>query len=204
MKMMRLSRCLIQLAACGGIALTCGPAFSAEAPRAKTTTPQAKEFVLVRHYNYQERRYEPPVALSLTPPAAPAAEATEPRFASAEQALTAQLSALQAGDFAAWLNTWDEAARRQIQTRGAAFAQPSGAWRQPWQEKFQPGASVTLTRWILTGTYVILTYRIGRGDETAVAFHLTGERWKATLELEDDPVLLHFKDGKTKIEKTIR
>ena len=55
-----------------------------------------------------------------------------------------------------------------------------------------------------------MTYRFSGDQQTAdtaevpVAFHLSNGLWKASMDLEDDPVFLHFGDDKQVFERTVR
>jgi len=68
-----------------------------------------------------------------------------------------------------------------------------------------------LTRWVLSGRYLILAYKItgAPGAQTDAPEHLSvfklGETgWRATLDLESDPLLLHFADKVKVIQKVVK
>lgn len=203
--------------------LLCGCGFTPISGRAadlQMTPPQKKEFTLISHYHYRERAYTPEVVLTRVQedPAVP------PNFA--EQELISQFSAIDALDFDWWLKTWDDASQEKIHDRMLATNTTDKDWKTQWSAKAGK-MRVTLTRWLLTGEYVILVYRItpqeqlaviekkpaakpnmqspsGTVVEAATAFHLWNGRWHATLDLEADPVMLHFADSKHVFEQVVR
>jgi hypothetical protein len=182
-----------------------------------TTPPQKKEFTLLSHYHYLERPYTPSVVLTRISedPIVP------PNYA--EQELISQFSAIDALDFEWWLKTWDGPSAQKIIDRMALGKMSDKDWKAQWAPKAGK-TRVTLTRWLLTGEYVILVYKITPEEqtpviknpadksrpaitnvvETATAFHLWNGRWHATLDLEADPVLLHFAEAKSVFEQVIR
>ena len=189
------------------------PLFTRAAELPRSTPAQKKEFTLTSHYRYLERAYAPAVILTRVQeePTVP------PNFA--EQELISQFSALDALDFDWWLKTWDDASQEKIRDRMAADKTTEKDWKNLWQPKAGK-MRVSLTRWLLTGEYVILVYRITPIEqitpvpakqvsqttvsETATAFHLWNGRWHATLDLEADPVMLHFADTKNVFEQVVR
>jgi hypothetical protein len=183
-----------------------------------TTPPQKKEFTLVSHYHYVERAYTPSVIITRISeePAVP------PNYA--EQELISQFSAIDALDFDWWLKTWDGPSAQKILDRMSIGKVSDKDWKAQWSPKAGK-TRVTLTRWLLTGEYVILVYKITPEEtkasvesaakqkspavitnvtETATAFHLWNGRWHATLDLEADPVFLHFADAKNVFEQVVR
>ena len=186
--------------------------WSADLPQMSPT--QSKEFTLISHYHYIERAYTPPQVISRVQedPRVP------PNFA--EEELISQISAIDLLDFDWWLNTWDGPSQQKIQERMTAEKTTDKDWKAQWSPKAGK-MRVSLTRWLLTGEYVILVYTISPEEsmpappakqkqqatvvsEVATAFHLWNGRWHATLDLEADPVMLHFTDSKSEFERVIR
>jgi hypothetical protein len=194
-------------------ACTFVPLLAQAADTPRTTPPQKKEFTVTAHYRYQERAYTPSVIL----PRVQEEPVVPPNFA--EQELISQFSAIDALDFEWWMKTWDDPSQEKIRERMAADKATEKDWKSVWQPKAGK-MRVSLTRWLLTGEYVILVYRIlpieepsttkakqvsqTTVTETATAFHLWNGRWHATLDLESDPVMLHFADTKNVFEQVVR
>jgi hypothetical protein len=172
-------------------------------PKAKTGPEQSKTFTVTRHFHYVEQTYLPSVVIPLVP--------EEPkRCASAEEALKSQLSAMKALDAEWWVHTWDLPSQNKIKSRAHAPAGTSEDLIRNWKKVFSGGAEVSLTSWILTGEYVLISYTVGRkaagseSQEGLVAFHISNGVWKATLDLEEDPVVLHLRDKNKVFERTVR
>lgn len=216
-----LSAMLIAAACCSvkSAILAQTPAAAPQLGTPHRTEPQPKEFVLTRHYKLREARYTPPALVALVKPqpaqpvdnTSPAAE--PPHYSTAEQVLVAQLIAMKTGDLDTWLKTWDPAAQQMIVDHDNASKQGRALRLRQWRDRLRTVEAVLLVRWIVTGPYVIVTYVPASATmtpvkptsaETPTAFHLDGGRWRATLDLEHDPVFLHFNDTRTTWEQTVR
>jgi len=182
-----------------------------------TSKAEDHDFVLVSHYYFTERDYQPQVVL-------PRVSQLPAETQSPEEVLISQFSALDALDFDWWLKTWDGPSAQKIQDRMTAEQKKEAEWRKQWQA--QAGKMrVVLTRWLLSGDYVVLVYRIEpvveqkeastavkgvkhakieNSPEVASVFHLWNGTWHATLDLENDPVVLHFADTNAAYEWTVR
>jgi hypothetical protein len=173
----------------------------AEFPR---SSPQSKEYSFTGRYHYVERAYAPAVVI-------PRVSSSPSLMQSAEEALTSQFSAVDALDYDWWLSTWDDAAQKKFAEREPKAADAKKQWQQQWEGKAGK-LNVKLTRWMISGPYVILAYTLSTADqkgsstlpETATAFRIWNGNWRATLDLEGDPVLLHFADAKTRFERVVR
>ncbi len=168
------------------------------------SSPQSKEYSFTGRYHYVERDYAPAVVI----PRVPQAPAT---VQSAEEALISQFSAVDQLDYDWWLSTWDDAAQKKFAEREPKAAEAKKSFQQQWEGKAGK-LNVKLTRWMISGPYVILAYTLSTADqkgtttlpETATAFRLWNGNWRATLDLEGDPILLHFADTKTRFERVVR
>ena len=155
---------------------------------------------MILHHSYEQRLYDRDVTLQFLD--------KEPGFSgSAEAVLQSQLSAMHQGDLDWWLRTWDEeASARYAKIYRLGSPERQTLLRQ-WQGAIGSVRSTGLIRWILTGQYVVVTYRlegVASAPESAVAFHLSNGLWKATLDLQQDPVFLHYSDGVDRIDRVVR
>lgn len=175
-------------------------------PLARPTTapPIAKEFRYIEHHDYHSRLYTPPAVLF------PVARAKA--FAvNAEQALSAVTSALRNADYEWYLELWDAPSKAKILERNLA----TGLTKQQWIAERQAESNslrYTLIEWLLKGPYIILRYEVTRlkGDQiidnqaVSLAFSSKEGPWKATLDLENDPVFRLHGSGQKEIRSIIR
>lgn len=168
------------------------------------SSPQSKEFTFTGRYHYIERDYTPAVVI-------PRVSEAPKEVKSAEEALISQFSAVDALDYDWWLATFDEPAQKQMLSAEANADAAKKDWKQEWQPKAGK-LNVKLTRWMISGPYVILAYTLSTADqkgmgtlpEYATAFKIWDGNWRATLDLQGDPVLLHFADTKSRFERVVR
>lgn len=169
-------------------------------PEVRMSAAVEKEFTVVEHYHYRERRYDPPI------PVATLAAAPE-SYLGPEEVLAGMLSAMKKLDYDWWLNTWDAESRQLILRRDEAMGVTREARLETWAQKVGQ-TNATLVRWAETGQHVILTYRRhtaeGEGKEQPVAVKLSDTGWTATLELAEDPVFRHLISGERRIERKVR
>ncbi len=183
-----------------GMCLAAGPQGSKYA----TGSPESKELTVTERYHYIERVYAPQVAL-------PRVSDPPETVNMPEQALISQISSIDALDYDWWVSTWDDESQKKLLERDVAAGRTKKDWQQQWQVKAGK-MNVVLTRWIMSGQYVILAYTLSTADqkgagtlpETVMAFKQWKGSWKATLDLEGDPVLLHFADTKNRFERVVR
>lgn len=169
-------------------------------PKIGMTEPKERKFTITKHYWYREQMYDPPVNIEFLQ--------ESPAFHSGPEALLiSQISAMKALNYDWWLNTWDSVSKLKIIDRVTKLDKSKEVWRNQWQNKFED-KKVLMVRWIETGTYVILTYKLVASNneqkESAVVFKLDEGKWVATLDLEDDPVLRYFGEKNSLIKRVIR
>ncbi len=172
-------------------------------PRLLHGTAEERTFVSHRTYRYWERRYDPPVLVEQL--AGPVGGIRGP-----EQTLFELVSAMRAGDFDWWLGLHDSEARARLE---GALERPGHTpedLKAGWQARFR-GRPVELTRWIETGRYLVLVYRLGGegtaaggtgpggngrgsgpGEEIPVVLTTKEGQWLVSFDLEDDPVVKYF------------
>lgn len=183
---------------------------SASAPSASDSQPPftygptvEKTFTVTSDYRYLEAVYTPPVLLK--------ARDLEPKLhTSAEDVLASQAGASIAKDREWFLRTWDPVSQQKLRDEMAGPQGPSPAFEN-WNQKIL-NHSIILTRWILTGNYVILGYRLigpastekQKTTEFSTVFKLSETGWRATMELQSDPLLLHYPENKKVIEKVVK
>ena len=176
----------------------------AQQPDFPRSSPQSKEYSFTARYHFIERTYSPAVVI-------PRVSQAPALIQSAEEALISQFSAVDALDYDWWLSTWDDPAQHKMAESATKPVDSKKVWQQQWEGKAGK-LNVKLTRWMISGPYVILAYTLSTADqkgsttlpETATAFRLWNGNWKATLDLEGDPILLHFADTKTRFERVVR
>ena len=179
------------------------PAVSPPEPLYPTAPAEERQFVFEHVYNYKRMRYQPPVTIQ------PVIR-DRATYATPEQALTAHVSAMQAGDYDWWLADWDEASRAFLIERMAVLKQTPAFWREAWARVLQ--GPVVLVERIDSGPfgpYVMLIYSVRDkgGKETVrsafVARYENG-RWVATQELAADPFFHHYESGQDRVSVTVR
>jgi hypothetical protein len=169
-------------------------------PEITLSAPIAKKFQISLHFRYEQRLYAPDIVATFVD--------KEPTFCgSAEAVLLSELSAMRKGQFDWWLRTWDDKAAAIYAEKYKVGSQEQQKLLREWATTLASVPPPRLVRWILTGQYVIVTYTLPTRDtpaETAIAFHLSNGRWKATLDLEQDPVFLHYRDGVERTSRLVR
>lgn len=176
-------------------------------PTHKTSEPQEKELTVVSHYTYREQRFDPPVAVRQ------AVARPRRRQGTPEEAMISRVSAMMAGDYDGWLETWDAESRRLTEENNRAEGRTQEYFLQWWDDTFRLTHFV-LTRRIETGSYVVITYRLttpsgedaASGLEFPTVFHQVEDRWLATLDLRRDPLVpaSPWVSGETRMEQTVR
>ena len=137
----------------------------------------------------QLRSYTPAVPVSPVP-------VPQASFATPEDSFVAHVSAMMAGDHAAWLNGW--AAEDQARHREADIQQgrTPALWAQIWHRVLEGQTPVLFKRLDIRG-YPVLAYRLvdATGRTTFrgwFACKREGSRWVATNDLADDATLHEF------------
>lgn len=169
-------------------------------PKIILTNAVEKEFRMVNNYQYRERMYDPPVEVMFL-------SAEPENYSGPEAVFLSQMSAMKALDYNWWLNTWDSVSRKKIIETDQKLNRSIDTILKEWKKRFTSNR-VEYVRWIESGKYVILTYKItpfkGKQKEYPLVFKLWEGRWAATMDLEEDPVLLYFGENKGRIERIIR
>jgi hypothetical protein len=176
-------------------------------PKYKTTQPEQKKLTVVSHYTYREQEYDPAIPIRQAVPKA------ERRQGSPEEAMISRVSAMMAGDYEWWLETWDEASRLLTEEGNEQAGRTPEYFTRWWADTLRL-AHIELVRRIETGPYVVVTYRLvtpsgeaaGNGIEFPTVFHRVGDRWLATLDLRRDPLVpaSPWISGQRRMEQTVR
>jgi len=179
-------------------------------PEVNLTEPEKKRLEVRNRYNYRERMYEPEVLVKSVD--APLESDGHP-----ETIAISHISAMKNLDYEWWLDTFDAESQEKITARDAAAGRSIDDRLAEWESGIKD-AGVTLVRWIETGQYVLVTYRlhpIGTGasegdaapvenSEIPLALHLSEGGWAVTLDLEEDPVFLFFDSPSSVVERVVR
>lgn len=203
-------RWTIGVAAAALAVLVGGPAAAQQAPSwvepaYPTTPPEDKVLTMVDIHHYQERRFEPPIAVEPIPPGAES-------FATPEQAFLSRFSAMMRGDYELFMATWDDASRVLTEARDIENGQTPDFYVANWKSIFD-AATATLVRRIDAGDYVILTYKYVMPDGTELIeaefpgmFREYDDGWRATQELSKDdlPVISPWVSGETEVTQIAR
>jgi hypothetical protein len=121
-----------------------------------------KEFTIRYIYDYAMSTYTPAATLPIVSPAQ--FDRTTP-----EGALIALVSAMQLGDYDAWLQCWDETSRKALVDSAKASNQDAAALKKHLQSAVA-GRSVVLVYRLETTSYVILDTRLVSGKEQTPIF----------------------------------
>ena len=126
-----------------------------------------------------------------------------------EDVLWAQERAYASADLAGWLATWNEESQAKWRERWKAQGITDESWTADKKLRRSKVKSIKLLMWVARRPYVLIQYEIkfeGQGAQTektenkVSAYRLVKVGlWKATLDLERDPVYLAMTEGKTDI-----
>ncbi|MEQ1529174.1 MAG: hypothetical protein ABL925_07650 [Methylococcales bacterium] len=104
------------------------------------------------------------------------------------------MSAILAGDFDWWLETWDAASKKIMLEKNKAAGHDKKFWLGQWKEQFS-NRKIVPVRKIETGQdYVIMTYKVltADGRDASSGFELpsilkrVNGKWYSTLDLRAD------------------
>ena len=180
--------------------------FAQAPPPAKFPTGAAApgQVVIEDEYRFIVRRYEPSVRVTTVTKATAS-------YATPEDAAIAQISAMLAGDFGWFVETWDPQSAQLMAARDKAQNQDASFWTQTWQRSLA-GKRAELVARVDSGPYVVIEYRMvgvaaGGSQEsfdltTVVKLH--EGRWRNTQDLSQDPVLLYWRDPAKPRRRVVR
>ena len=152
------------------------------APRFPAGAPETQEVVVEQIYRYRVRQFTPPVRIK---PVAKGAAS----YATPEDALIAQCSAMLAGDYEWWRSGWDKTGQERVAKRGPEY------WTTNWRDLLGNRTFVVLQRAETAGA-VIYAYKLDPPPQIealaqgTIVFHQDSGRWAVTNALEEDPVHL--------------
>ncbi len=178
---------------------------AAQNAQPRLTDPEIKKVVISNSYYFTIRYYRPP--LKVTPITSATASYLTPQLAA-----VAFISAMSSGDFTWWRSIWTKDSNALMDKVDKEQSQPPDFWVGKWRQIFS-GRDTYLDAQIQTGEFFIMVYRTvtpgtdlskPSNDELAVPFKKDGNRWYATQELSEDPVLLYWNMPDIKIERMAR
>jgi hypothetical protein len=174
------------------------PAYPAESNQEHTVS-------ITYQYTYDERLFAPPFVIAAVSPMART-------FASPEATMIARASAMKDLDYDAWLATWDEHAKAEMEQRAKQSGRKLNDVVDQWRGIMKAGR-IMMVRRIQTGQFVVLTYRVVDSTgkdisqlELPSVFHLVGDQWLGTQELSSDELLLEspWVSEVAHVERTVR
>lgn len=194
MKMMRFSYGL--LGVCSLIVLSVSVALADLPPQWVWSTfpakpPTEKSVLITETFNYTETVFKANGAITVV-------AKNQKHNDDPETAFISRMSAIVAGDYEWWLETWDEVSRQVVIERNQAKGYDKNYWLKQWQEQFS-NRKITPIRKIVSGPdYVIITYKIFTedGKEASSGFELPSilkridGKWYSTLDLKADALLI--------------
>lgn len=152
-----------------------------------STPREQKEFTVRYIYDYAESTYTPPATLPVITPA---------QFdrSTPEGALIALVSAMQQGNYEAWLQCWDSVSQKTF----SDAKQDPATWRKNAQAALAGKTVVLVYRLEVVG-YVILDARLATGKSQSPVFpsifrNVNG-KWYATNELGSSNFLGYWQPG---------
>jgi hypothetical protein len=170
--------------------------------------PASGSVIVENEYRFTVRQYTPAVDVVVVP----RAKATDDN---PEAAAIAGISAMVSQDFDWFRSTWDRASVAILEARDKEMKQDATFWTRAWQRAFT-GKKIQLVSRIDTGGYVIIVYRVlgsaARGNtsaenadiELSTVLKRDGDRWLATQELAQDPVLVNRKNPDARPRRVVR
>ena len=155
-----------------------------------------KQFSVQYLFNYAESAYTPPVPL---PRVARASANRE----TPEGALSAFYSAMQNGDYEAWLECWDDPSRKELEAETKKSPKGAEFWRANWRKDF-PGKRFVLLDRLETVNYIIFNVRIedsakpatSDNDQEILVAHQG--KWFVSNAFSNDGFVMNFEPGKKK------
>jgi hypothetical protein len=164
-------------------------------------SPLQRTFVFQEVHKYTERRYQPAVRLD------PHSE-SHGAFENPEDALSAQLSAMAAGDVDAWLTTWDQESRDEIWGAIQQGTLTRERLREEWHDRFDD-AVVSLRVWYDFASFVVLEYDVvqagaGRRSDLAIFTHDIDAGWRGTNSLRGHPIVESLRTGISETRRRVR
>jgi hypothetical protein len=170
--------------------------------------PTSGSVIVENEYRFTVRQYTPPVDVVVVP----RAKATDDN---PEAAAIAGISAMASQDFDWFRSTWDRASVAILEARDKEMKQDAAFWTKAWQRAFA-GKKIQLVSRIDTGGYVIIAYRVlgsaapgsskaeNADIELSTVLKRDGDRWVATQELTQDPVLVYRKNPDARPRRVVR
>lgn len=171
-------------------------------PKFKVTAPQTKQLIVEEIYTFRLMQYDPSVAIQFV---------HEPKAASyqtAEDTVIAHFSAMNAGDYSWFMETWSKESRKQMEQRNKSAQRTPEFWKKTWARVLQ-GGTVELLNRLESGPYVLIEYRLSaKGNEKpfqdTVALAREDGRWVLTQELAADPVLSSWNAPGLRVQRLVR
>jgi hypothetical protein len=190
-----------------------GPLVAAQAPRPpapiyNTSQPIPGKVVVENEYRFTTRDYTPAVEVKIV-------ARDQASYANPESAAIAGISAMLSQDFEWFRSTWDKPSGAVMEARDREMKQDAAFWTKTWQKAFG-GTTVRLISRIDTGPYVLIVYKASSeagvtagkpaaGDlELVTVLKADGDKWLATQELSQDPVLVNRKTPDVRSRHVVR
>jgi hypothetical protein len=163
-------------------------AFDVPKPQYPSTERVQREFVVEYVYDYAESRYTPEVPVAVIPRA-------QVKRDTPENAVNAFFSAMETGDYEAWLACWDAAARKDFEKDAVDQKHDAAYWKQMWVKALPAGVKSVMLERIETQNYIIIDVRIPSKNPFtyAVVLHLEKNEWKVTNDLQSNPMFTAFR-----------
>lgn len=169
-------------------------------------SPVEQSVVITEVFHYTESVYKPGELLK-------AVSKKQKANSGPEEAFISRMSAIVAGDYDWWLETWDESSRKLVLEKNKASGHDKKFWLEQWKEQFS-NRKIVPVRKIETGKdYVIITYKIFTedGKEASSGFELPSilkrinGKWYSTLDLKSDalPIASPWVSGKDEVVSKI-
>jgi hypothetical protein len=167
-------------------------------PPIALTDPESHRFTFTGHYNYRESLYNSSVLIEIV------GEKHISNISGPESLLIEQLSSMKALNVERWLSTWDDLAQDQIKATLDSSPTALDELKNKWAKHYASMKEIRLRRWIETGTFVIVTYSVLQGSDPAKEFatvvKMEAGEWRATRDLETDPVVQYIDRNEQRIE----
>jgi hypothetical protein len=176
-------------------------------PGLPTAAPRPGEVVVEEVYRFAEHVFEPPVTIE-------AVTRGHASYATPEDAVIGQVSAMLTGDYEWWIGGWTKDSRAEIEASNARKGRTPADVKRDWATMIQ-GRTVKLLRRIDTDAFVFFHYVIEEGPgglppesealrEGTLAFRRVDRRWAGTREFAKDPVYLYWNTPDRKVRVIMR
>ena len=167
-------------------------------PQPSTSQPKLAKVTQEHIYYYMIADYAPPYVVTRV-------NRHGQKLDSPEHTAIALISAMMTADYDWYISLWDDKSVALMKEKDAEKGRSRDTWIALWEQVYR-NTSVTLTKRIETGEYVIVAFEVktpGKPENSSrqseLIFRKQGDSWLATQALAGDPVLYSWRTPERKL-----